>query len=98
MSLDEFDDSDLDLGANIPTASFNQIAKRKPFNEVAREDVTKQILAEKRELALATRCKYCGGLKQQRAEGQGKFRMVCTTCKKKKRQQTIEERRETRST
>lgn len=95
MSYDDLDDDDdLDLGASIPAAFFNRVAVRKPFNESQSEDVTKQVLEQKKRLALDTRCSKCGSLKQQRKEGQGKFRMVCTTCKKNKRTSSAREKRE----
>lgn len=90
--MDEDFDDDLDLGASIPAVSFNRVAVRKPFNESQSEDVTKKVLEQKKALALETRCAKCGSLKQMRKEGQGKFRMVCTTCKKNKRRQTAGER------
>lgn len=90
---DEYNDDDLDLGAHIP-ASFNRVAVRKPFNESRSEDITKKVLEEKKQLALATRCPKCGGLKEKIKEGQGKFRMVCTTCKKNKRRASNTERRQ----
>jgi hypothetical protein len=95
MSLD--DEDDLDLGAHIPAATFNRVAVRKPFSESPSEDITKQVLERKKQLALETRCNKCGALKQQRKDGPGKFRMVCTTCKTNKRTQSDRAKRETRT-
>src|SRR5215510_1022165 len=88
MDNDEYAEDDLDLGAHIPAASFNRVAFRKPFSESPREDITKRVLQEKKELALKQRCKECGALKEQRKEGHGKFRLVCVVCKTRKRTQS----------
>lgn len=85
-------------------ASFNKVDKvavKKPFNEpkLSVQDEVRESLERRQDARNEMRCSKCGNIKQQRKEGQGKFRMVCTTCKAKKRTDTDRKKRnETRST
>ncbi len=93
-----FDENEEDIQEDVPKTSFNKVAVRKPWKDEP-QDETITILADKQKAREEMRCKECGSIKQQRKEGQGKFRWVCVPCKTRKRTESDRKRRnETRST